>query len=62
LFQLVDQQLPALGPLPASMNQTVCGHDWEHNFPQNDAIRQAQAEQARNPKPESMTKMGAEIT
>ena len=42
LFQFVDKQLPTFGPLPASVNETIRGHDSEHNCSQNDAVRQAQ--------------------
>jgi len=27
LFQFVDQQLPTFGPLPASVNKTIRGHN-----------------------------------
>jgi len=36
LFQFVDQQLPTFGPLPASVNETIRGHDWEHSCSHND--------------------------
>ena len=62
LFQFVDEQLPTFGPLSASVNETIRGHGWEHNCPQNDAVRQAQADRRESPKPESITKTGAEIT